>query len=197
MQPTYVESRVAQDPAAGPVTGCIAPSEQTTRALTEASRAIRASRALMASRDRTHREEVLTRKSQWRVPAIQLVNEPISATTAPGDLFGPSPKRVRRAHVRCQELPACLVRRHEGARTSSRACRRRSACSCWNTSGGRILSTFPAGPVALISMPRSRIAWVALLAFLAAGPRASSTSSTPSRGPSPRTSPIRGWRSAL
>jgi len=54
----------------------------------------------------------------------------------------------------------CSGRGQEDARTSSRTWRRRSAWSRWNTRGGRILSTFPAGPVALSRMPRSRMASV-------------------------------------
>jgi len=90
------------------------------------------------------------------------------------DLLTSSPVRPPRGNTATlvEAFGARRAQRHEDARTSSRAWRRRSACSCWNTRGGRILSTFPAGPVALSSMPRSRIASVTLRAFSAAGSRA-------------------------
>ncbi len=98
-----------------------------------------------------------------------------------------------------QPDPSPYVRSLSPARcTSSRTSRRRSACSRWKTRGGRIFSTFRARPVTPSSTCLSRAASIALRAGPAAGMRVtwSLTRSTPSRRPSPRTSPTRPWRSA-
>ena len=78
----------------------------------------------------------------------------------------------------CEESTRLPVhgRSHPGAerpeaKTSSRFCKRRSACSRWKTRGGRILTTFLAGPVVPSSIPRSCSASVTRRAWTVAGAR--------------------------
>ena len=72
-----------------------------------------------------------------------------------------------------------------------------SACGWPNGSGGRILSTCPCGPVALISTRRSRMPLTIAAASVADGaPSAGDTTSTPRYRPAPRTSASAGLPAA-